>query len=155
VATDQMSLKSMQVLTVRECVELLGEHSLGRLAFVGKVGVMPLILPVNYVIDEDSPVFRSDPGSKLTAAILGAPVAFEVDGDFDERNHTGWSVVVHGHARAVTDPDEIARLERSSLVPWAPGAKMHFVRIQPGVISGRRISSTHIDLSDLPGHWLG
>ena len=154
-ATDQMSLKTMQNLTVRECIDLLGQQSLGRLAFVGHVGVMPLIVPVNYVIDRDTLVFRSDPGSKLTAAILGAPVAFEVDDGFDERNHTGWSVVVHGHARAVTDPDEKARLQQLPLVPWAPGAKTHFVRIEPGVISGRRISSTEIDLSDLPGHWLG
>jgi nitroimidazol reductase NimA-like FMN-containing flavoprotein (pyridoxamine 5'-phosphate oxidase superfamily) len=155
VATDQMSLKTMQNMTVRECVDLLGQHSLGRLAFVDKVGVMPLIIPVNYVIDRDTVVFRSDPGSTLTAAILGAPVAFEVDGGFDEQNHTGWSVVVHGHARAITDPDEKVRLQQLPLDPWAPGAKTHFVRIEAGVISGRRISSTETDLSDRPGHWLG
>jgi len=155
VATEQMTLKSMQNLTVRECIDLLGRHSLGRLAFVGRVGVMPLIIPVNYVVDHDSVVFRSDPGSKLTAAVLGAPVAFEVDGGFDERNHTGWSVVVHGHARAITDPGESARLRQLPLVPWAPGAKPHFIRVEPGVITGRRIGSTEIDLSDTPGHWLG
>jgi len=155
VATDQPSVKTMQDLTVGECVDLLGQHSLGRLAFVGKVGVMPLIIPVNYVIDRDTPVFRSDPGSKLTAAILGAPVAFEVDGGFDELKEIGWSVVVHGHAEEVTDPAEVARLEQLPLAPWAPGAKAHYVRVSPGQITGRRISSTEVELSDLPGHWLG
>lgn len=153
--TEQVSRKTMQNLSVSECVDLLGENSLGRLAFVGKVGVMPLIIPVNYVVDGDTLVFRSDPGSKLTAAILGAPVAFEVDGGFDDRNQTGWSVVVHGHARSVTDPADVARLEQLALVPWAPGVKSHFIRIEAGVISGRRISVADVDLSDLPGHWLG
>jgi hypothetical protein len=64
-------------------------------------------------------------------------------------------VVVHGHAEAVTDPSETTRLQQLPLVPWAPGPKSHFVRIEPGVISGRRITSNGIDLSDLPGHWLG
>jgi nitroimidazol reductase NimA-like FMN-containing flavoprotein (pyridoxamine 5'-phosphate oxidase superfamily) len=90
VATDPpLSVRTMKDLTVRECVDLLAQHSLGRLAFVGKVGVMPLIIPVNYMVDGETLVFRTDPGSKLTAAILGAPVAFEVDGGFDERDHTG------------------------------------------------------------------
>jgi uncharacterized protein len=155
VATDEMPRKTMRDLTVRECIDLLGQHNLGRLAFLAKVGVMPLILPVNYVIDQDMLIFRSDPGSKLTAAILGAPVAFEVDGGYDEKNQTGWSVVVHGHAEEVTDPADLARLEHLPLVPWGPGAKAHYVRVRPGQINGRRITLTKIDLSELPVHWFG
>jgi len=155
VVTDHLSRKTMQNLTVRQCVELLGQHNLGRLAFLAKVGVMPLIIPVNYVVDEDTLIFRSDPGSKLSAAILGAPVAFEVDGGYDEKNQTGWSVVVHGHAEEVTDPTELARLEQLPLAPWAPGAKAHYVRVRPGQINGRRISLTRINLSHLPARWFG
>lgn len=152
---DQLSRKTMHNLTVPQCVGLLEQHTLGRLAFLAKVGVMPLIIPVNYVVDEDTVVFRSDAGSKLSAAILGAPVAFEVDGDHDEKNQTGWSVVVHGHAEEVTDPIELARLEQLPLAPWAPGAKAHYVRIRPGEINGRRISLTRIDLAHLPARWFG
>jgi uncharacterized protein len=155
VVTDQLSRKTMHNLTVRQCVELLAQHNLGRLAFLAKVGVMPLIIPVNYVIDQDTVVFRSDPGSKLTAAILGAPVAFEVDGGYNERDQTGWSVVVHGHAEEVTDPAELARLEQLPLVPWAPGAKAHYVRVRPGQVNGRRISLTRINLSHFPARWFG
>ena len=153
--TDQLSRKTMHNLTVAQCFELLAQHNLGRLAFLGKVGVMPLIIPVNYVVDEDTLVFRSDPGSKLTAAILGAPVAFEVDGGYDEKHQTGWSVVVQGHAEEVTDPAELARLEQLPLVPWAPGAKAHYVRVRPGQINGRRISLARIDRAHLPARWFG
>jgi hypothetical protein len=40
---------------------------------------VPVILPVNYVVDGDAPVFRTDPGTKLDAAAEGAAVAFEGD----------------------------------------------------------------------------
>jgi hypothetical protein len=42
-------------------------------------------------------VIRTDAGSKLAAALRGAPVAFEVDG-VDETHQVGWSVVVRGRA---------------------------------------------------------
>jgi nitroimidazol reductase NimA-like FMN-containing flavoprotein (pyridoxamine 5'-phosphate oxidase superfamily) len=87
--------------------KLLGERHLGRLALVDADG--PVILPVNYTLDEGSVVFRTDPGSKLDAAAAGATVAFEVDAA-DERHRTGWSVVVRGRAGEVSEPAEPERL---------------------------------------------
>jgi nitroimidazol reductase NimA-like FMN-containing flavoprotein (pyridoxamine 5'-phosphate oxidase superfamily) len=141
--------KQFDELTRADCLNRLGKHHLGRLAFIDKVGVMPLIMPVNYLLDHDTVVFRTDAGSKLDAAIRGAPVAFEVD-EVDEQRRTGWSVVVSGHAEEVTDPSELARLRDSPLVPWAPGPKANYVRVRPGPITGRRIS-----LADLPSSWWG
>lgn len=141
--------KRMEELTRPECLSYLQDHHLGRLAFVDKVGLLPLITPVNYLLHEDTVVFRTDPGSKLTAAILGAPVAFEVDG-VDPHHKTGWSVVVRARAEEVTDDAELTRLRESSLDSWAPGAKTHYVRIRPGQISGRRIS-----LGGFPSDWWG
>ena len=97
-----MSDKRYETLTRLECLELLQRNHLGRLAFLERVGVVPLITPVNYVLDQDAVVFRTDPGSKLVAAIRGAPVAFEIDG-VDEGDRTGWSVIVRGHAVEVTE----------------------------------------------------
>jgi hypothetical protein len=34
---------------------------------------------------------------------------------------------------------ELARLRRLPLEAWAPGAKSHYVRILPAVLTGRRI----------------
>ena len=58
--------------------------------------------------------FGTDPGSKLTAALHGAPVAFEVDGT-DEQQQVGWSVVVRGHIEEVTEPKRARCAERNSL----------------------------------------
>ena len=134
-------------LSKQECHTLLGRRHLGRLAFVD--GEFPLILPVNYVLDDAAVIVRTDAGSKLDAAVRGAPVAFEVDG-VNEVEQTGWSVLARGHAEEVTDPDQLDRLRRLPLVPWAPGAKAHYVRIDATEVTGRRIS-----VADMPFSWWG
>ena len=134
-------------LSKQDCRTLLGRRHLGRLAFVD--GEWPMILPVNYVLDDAAVIVRTDAGSKLDAAVRGAPVAFEVDG-VNEVEQTGWSVLARGHAEEVTDPDQLDRLRRLPLVPWAPGAKAHYVRIDATEVTGRRIS-----VSDMPFSWWG
>ena len=56
----------MRVLTRQECLDLLADQEVGRIAVV--LGRRPLIFPVNYVLDGDTIVFRTDPGTKLAAA---------------------------------------------------------------------------------------
>jgi len=106
-----------------------------------------VILPVNYTLDGGAVVFRTDPGSKLAAATVGATVAFEVD-TADERDRTGRSVVVRGQAADVAD---LERLRALPLYPWAPAAKVHYVRIRPASVTGRRIALP----ADLPCTWWG
>jgi nitroimidazol reductase NimA-like FMN-containing flavoprotein (pyridoxamine 5'-phosphate oxidase superfamily) len=134
-------------LSVDECQALLGASHLGRVGLVDDG--RPLILPVNYVLDEATVVFRTDPGSKLAAALRGAAVAFEVDG-VNAQQRTGWSVLVQGRAEHVTDPAELERLAAYRLVPWAPGARPHYVRVRSEKTTGRRIS-----VADLPQIWWG
>ena len=141
--------RRVQALTVSECRELLKEHHFGRLAFVDAVGVLPVIIPVNYLLDEDTVVFRTDAGSKLDAAVRGAPVAFEVDG-VDQDRQVGWSVVVRGRAEVVTDPVKLADLRQTPLVAWHPRANQRYVRIKPSQVIGRRIA-----IADLPPNWWG
>ena len=144
-----MSNKRVEILTVAECRELLDGHHFGRFGFVDYVGVFPSIIPVNYLLDGDKIVIRTDAGSKLAAALRGAPVAFEVDG-VDEAHQVGWSVVVRGHAEEVTDAGELAELRQTPLVPWHPGPKPHYVRINASQVIGRRIR-----IADLPPNWWG
>ena len=136
--------KQMDELSNGECLRLLGSHMFGRLAFMDHVGVLPMIIPVNYVLVGDRITFRTGAGSKLGNALRGEPVAFEVDG-LDPADRTGWSVVVRGHAAVVTDTKELASLGDTPLQPWAPGTKPHYVRIEPRRISGRRIRQPQID----------
>jgi uncharacterized protein len=137
-----------QELTREECFDLLADQHLGRVALIDDRG--PLALPVNFVLDHYTVLFRTDEGTKLEVASRGARVAFEVDG-FDEATRIGWSVLVRGEATEVTDPTELARMRRLPLSPWAPGAKTRYVRILPAVLTGRRIALP----GDAPWTWWG
>jgi nitroimidazol reductase NimA-like FMN-containing flavoprotein (pyridoxamine 5'-phosphate oxidase superfamily) len=128
-----------QELTKSECFGLLARERLGRVALVDDCG--PIVFPVNFVLDRNMVVLRTDEGTKLDAAIKGSRVAFEIDGA-DPATRTGWSVLVRGEAVEVTDPAELARLRRRPLHPWAPGAKAHYVRILPAAVTGRRICAS-------------
>ncbi|HZD00325.1 MAG TPA: pyridoxamine 5'-phosphate oxidase family protein [Actinomycetes bacterium] len=134
-------------LSKDECFRLLAGQHLGRLVLVDDRG--PIALPVNFVLDEHTVLFRTDEGTKLDVASRGARVAFEVDG-VDEATRTGWSVLVRGEVAEVTDPAELTRVRALPLSPWAPGAKRRYVRILPTVLTGRRIT-----LPDAPWNWWG
>lgn len=124
-------------LTEDECLELLGTHSVGRIAVVrdGR----PLIFPVNYILDNRTVAFRTDSGTKLDWASMG-PVAFEVDMT-DAMYHEGWSVVVLGTGRDITEGLDAwsERVSSHILTPWAGGAKDYWVAIAGPVFSGRKI----------------
>jgi nitroimidazol reductase NimA-like FMN-containing flavoprotein (pyridoxamine 5'-phosphate oxidase superfamily) len=134
-----MTAHEIHELTRAECLELLGQSHVGRLAFIDSVGTFPIIVPVDYLVHRSSVVFRTDPGAKLAAAVRGAGVGFEVD-QTDEIERTGWSVLLRGTAEEVVDADEVAELEQLHLQPRAPGAKQHYVRIEVNLLSGRRIN---------------
>lgn len=122
------------------CTALLRENHFGRVAVDDGDG--PVVLPVNYVLDRGGVVFRSDEGTKVDAALRGSPACFEIDA-MDERTRTGWSVVVRGTIREVTDPDDLVRLRRLPLEPFAGGDKPRYLRMQVSDISGRRIDVSH------------
>jgi nitroimidazol reductase NimA-like FMN-containing flavoprotein (pyridoxamine 5'-phosphate oxidase superfamily) len=125
-------------LTRAECLELLATADFGRVAVVADG--QPLIFPVNFVLDGERVVFRTDPGTKLEHASIGR-VAFEVD-NVDHERHEGWSVVVLGTALELTDAldDASVREQALPLRPWAGGAKDHWIRIAEPRFSGRRVT---------------
>jgi uncharacterized protein len=125
-----------QELTKAECFALLARERLGRVAFLDALG--PLVLPVNFVLDRHTVVFRTDEGAKLDAG-RGSRVAFEIDGT-DAALRGGWSVLVRGEAVEVTGAAELQRLRRLPLRPDAPGARRRYVRILPASVTGRRFS---------------
>ena len=127
----------LEILSPIECRDLLRSGTIGRVAFI--VGDHPEVMPVNYAMDGDAVVFRTDPGTKLTAALSQPSIAFEVDA-VDAGAGEGWSVLVVGRARRVSDPAELAHLARLGLRPWVRGDKSHWVRLDTTTISGRRIT---------------
>ena len=121
----------LDVIEPDECLALLADHHLGRLAVV--VAGQPVIFPVTYVFDGRAIVFRTNPGTKLFGALDG-PVAFEIDGV----SASGWSVVVTGKAELVENQADVRRLSTLDLGDWNPGPKQFWVRIR-GTITGRRL----------------
>lgn len=135
--TDANEEREIHELTKQECLELLARNEIGRLAVVADG--QPRIFPVNYVLDGEIVVFRTDPGTKLDHAGLDR-VAFEVD-EIDRHSRTATSVAIAGIARELTDALDRAseREQAMDLRPWASGTKDHWVRILPIDIAGRRI----------------
>jgi nitroimidazol reductase NimA-like FMN-containing flavoprotein (pyridoxamine 5'-phosphate oxidase superfamily) len=118
-----------------ECRDLMGSTSVGRVAFVDEDG--PIVLPVNFVLDGGSVLFRTSPHNTVARHIDSALVAFEVD-EFDDWTQSGWSVLVRG-AAAFVETDEPTRDERPRPDPWVDGVRTLLVRITPTSISGRRL----------------
>jgi uncharacterized protein len=139
----------MEELAEDECFNLLKRHHFGRVAIAEGVDLPPMIMPLNYLVDADTVVVRTDPDSRLGSALRGAMVTFEIDG-VDQLQRTGWSVVVSGRAQEVVDPGDLLELNQTPLLPWAPGDRTQYVRITPGSVTGRRIS-----VADLPSNWWG
>ncbi|MFJ1811176.1 MULTISPECIES: pyridoxamine 5'-phosphate oxidase family protein [unclassified Streptomyces] len=124
-------------LSRAECAELLSTHGVGRLAVSTALG--PEIIPVNYSVVDDTIVFRTARGA-TPALAADCPVAFEVD-RIDDVFSQGWSVVVRGNARLVTDVREERRLAKQARgAPWAAGRRDVWVRIGPYGVTGRRIA---------------
>lgn len=132
---------SLEEIPREECLDLLDACPVGRLA-VALPAAPPLVVPINFLLDGDVIVFRTDPGEKLLQ-LRGSPVSFEVD-QIDFLRRTGWSVLVQGVAYEAT-PTEIEHL---MLETWAPGEKAHWVRIVPAIITGRRIQLPQLPTDD-------
>ncbi len=127
----------LEVLDYATCTKLLELAPIGRLAFVQNGE--PVILPVNHAFVDGVVLFRTAPGSKLAAAAMRRPVAFEVDG-INELYHGGWSVLVTGVLEEL-DGDQERQYEDVRLRPWARGgvARDHWLRLRPDQVTGRRI----------------
>ena len=126
----------LEILAPPVCWGLLRKEQVGRLAFTSSG--RPEILPINYAVDGETIVFRTEKGTKLDAVAGGAEVAFEVDRT-SAAGVGSWSVVVKGTATVVDEPAMVAHFEELGLHPWAYGEKPHWVRVRAREVTGRRI----------------
>ncbi len=126
----------LDVLDDEECFSLLAAHHFGRVALT--VGALPVIMPIHYALLGHDPVFRTDVGAKLMAASEGAVLCLEID-HADPVTHTGWSVMVTGHASVLRAPNDLEAAAALPLRPWVGHGDV-FVRIEATLVSGRRIA---------------
>jgi nitroimidazol reductase NimA-like FMN-containing flavoprotein (pyridoxamine 5'-phosphate oxidase superfamily) len=128
----------LSVLPLGECRRLITTADIGRV--IVSMNALPAALPVTYRVVGDDIVFRIAPGTKLIAAVNNSVVGFEID-EIDSKARAGWSVLVVGISKVVTDPDEITALQRADIQSWLPTDLPQFVKIPIEHISGRRLIS--------------
>ncbi len=126
----------IEQLSRGECMRLMASVPVGRIVYSRQA--LPAVELVNFALSDGDIIISTDAGGKLAAATWGAVVAFEAD-SLDAAGHAGWSVSLVGQSRAVTDSEEIRKLEQIALTSWAPGNQDHFIRISPAIVHGRRI----------------
>jgi uncharacterized protein len=126
----------LEHLSPGECWDLLAASPVGRIGVLNDSA--PEIYPLNHVVDRQTIVFRTDPGSKLRGLLRSPAVCYQVDG-IKATDASGWSVLVKGRAIVLGDGDEIRAADALTLHDWTLGDKAHWVRILPDQVTGRRI----------------
>jgi nitroimidazol reductase NimA-like FMN-containing flavoprotein (pyridoxamine 5'-phosphate oxidase superfamily) len=132
----------LELLTDAECMELLADGGIGRLAYTSRYG--PTALPVMYKINAGSIVLGTwDPAlfdEDLRTGIEHADyqVAMEAD-QFDVEEREGWIVLVRGAAHHLDTEAERAPLIDAGLEPWIENVPAHFIRLDLTGIWGNRV----------------
>jgi hypothetical protein len=127
---------AFEVLPRQECLRILGEQSVGRVAI--SLHALPAIAPVAYVLLGDELVFGPQAGSGELVAPEGNVVAFQVD-DIDPATGTGRNVVTVGvvHPFDRTSADHREALHGGRL-PGPVAAAVNLYSLSTQRISGRK-----------------
>jgi nitroimidazol reductase NimA-like FMN-containing flavoprotein (pyridoxamine 5'-phosphate oxidase superfamily) len=127
-----MTSRGPHGLDEAECYALLHSRTLGRVGV--RIADQLTILPVYYAVMDHDVVFRTSPGTKLNAAVLGTNVVFEVD-----NASPGWSVLVRGHAHEIREAADLVHAESLLGHDWPAGESRHYVRVVAEHVTGRRL----------------
>ena len=123
------------------CEELLGKAVIGRLGVI--IDGKPQVFPISHVYEGGSVIFPTNDRTKMHAALAWPWVGFEVDGIDADGGH-GWSVMLQGRAEEIIDADLIERAAARRTAPWRIGESVHWIRIVPTEMTGRRISAATV-----------
>ena len=137
--------RSVEQLTRAEAMDLLASVPLGRVVFT--LAALPAIRPVNHVLDDGEIVIRTRRLAGISTALADhvedldqepdLVVAYEAD-LLDPVERTGWSVVVTGIARTITDRHRLSRVS-GRLQPWVDSAMDTAIAIAPEIVTGVRL----------------
>jgi len=129
--------RALNQLSRSTSLKLLGSISIGRLVFTHEA--LPAIRPVNHLVEGESIVVRATAGAAITSAAGrdGAVVAYAAD-ENDPETQLGWSVIIVGTARLLTDEQAAARY-RARLRPWISDAADDVITISADIVTGYRL----------------
>lgn len=134
--------RALAELDRTQALALLGSVEYGRVVFT--LHALPAIQPVNHLLDDGQIIIRTRLTAKITEAAdtpSDIVVAYQAD-LIDPLRHEGWSVVVIGIARRITDPQLVARYEQL-LHPWIGGVLDTVIGIHPDIVTGYRLDQPH------------
>ncbi|MFC6152757.1 pyridoxamine 5'-phosphate oxidase family protein [Nocardioides yefusunii] len=132
-------------LSREDCLELLRQHEVARVAFsvVTERGASARIVPVNYVVRSDTEhgvdvvEFRTTSASEMAVNAPGTEIALEID-HVDPATRSGWSVVVAGECRRDLDRfGETTRLGDKAARPWADGRRPMVLTLPTRRVTGK------------------
>ncbi|CAN3984184.1 pyridoxamine 5'-phosphate oxidase family protein [Kitasatospora purpeofusca] len=127
-------------LGAEACLRLLSTVPVGRVVYTEHA--LPAVLPVSFEVVPDGRLLLAVRRDSATARGLdGTVVAFQAD-LLDPLTRSGWSVLVHGRADILRDPEQILGALGSGLRPWTEESDPMFVAVVPELISGRRLSAS-------------
>ena len=127
----------LEELSPAQCRAHVAAGGVGRFLFA-EPGRGPVAIPVNFRMDGDDVIFRTAHDGVIAAGVRQPQVSFDVD-HLDETSGEGWSVLMSGSARLITEPAELERVHVLGVEPWAGGSRPDFVRIVVTEVTGRRI----------------
>ncbi len=107
---------------------------MGRIVY--SKNALPAVEPVRFTLDDGLVFAAVSSDSVLPAAVHQSIVAFQADQFGEGPEH--WAVTVVGHAQALSDPADIAKLRTMGLTSWTPSGRDQFLHVRPGVVTGQR-----------------
>jgi hypothetical protein len=126
---------TVQELSRQQCMVHLENAAFGRVVYITARG--PVAVPVNYEFTDSNVIISTDTNKAKALARAGV-VGFEVD-QVDQNVSEGWSVLLTGPARRVTEPHERMALSSMGLESWSGNETHDLVAIEPREITGRVI----------------
>jgi nitroimidazol reductase NimA-like FMN-containing flavoprotein (pyridoxamine 5'-phosphate oxidase superfamily) len=134
--------RSLQQLTRSTALALLASVPMGRLVFTHQA--LPAVRPVNHLVEGESIIVRATSGAAITTAARrdGVVVAYEAD-HIDADTQLGWSVIVVGTARLMTDEHAVARY-RTRLRPWITWPADDVILISAELVTGYRMVAIEV-----------
>ncbi len=127
-----MARRVLESLDESQCRALLAQCSLGRVGV--KLGEDLVVLPVYFAIFEGDIIFATEPGTKLSAAVVKTKFAFEVD-----NANPPWSVLVIGHGEEIRDRGRAEAARAYLAKDWPVHDGTHLVKIRTERVTGRRL----------------
>lgn len=130
--------RTFERLDVEECWRLVGEHGVGRVVFEGDADGTQVV-PTRYDARSGTAFFRAQIFGELARRVHTRTTTLQVD-ELDPHTLTGWSIVMTGTARRVSDAETMASLwtlDRPQ--PWIPGPFTQWIALPVDHVRGQRV----------------